>query len=61
MFEPKLETAAALLGFSCSGSRLFLFTVPLGLGAGAIDIPDREATGVSGSGDSQGTGMRQEG
>ncbi len=58
MFEPKLETAAALLGFSCSGSLLFLFTVPLGLGAGAIDIPDREATGESGSGDSQGTGMR---
>ena len=32
MFEPKLETAAALLVFSCSGSLLFLFTVPLGLG-----------------------------
>ena len=32
-------TAAALLGFSCSGSLLFLclFAVPLGLGAGAID------------------------
>ncbi|WP_296478821.1 hypothetical protein [uncultured Acetatifactor sp.] len=35
MFEPKLETAAALLGFSCSGSLLFLFTVPLGLGGGS--------------------------
>ena len=58
MFEPKPETAAALLGFSCSGSLLFLFTVPLGLGAGAIDIPDREATGGPGPGDGQGTGMR---
>nr|WP_289769038.1 hypothetical protein [uncultured Acetatifactor sp.] len=35
MFEPKLETAAALLVFSCSGSLLFLFTVPLGLGGGS--------------------------
>lgn len=32
-------TAAALLGFSCSGHFLFLclFAIPLGLGAGAID------------------------
>lgn len=32
-------TAAALLGFSCSGSliAMCLFAVPLGLGAGAID------------------------